>query len=282
MTIDAPNTVSNPTETSSKIAINFREKKIINSWLRKLLFLCLFAGIGLTALRIFELAPGKNAKIQLPTQAVERQNLSITVTANGKIEAERSINVSPKNAGIVKNLLVKEGDAVKKGQIIAYMDDSNLQGQLTQAKAGIASSEANLQKLLAGNRAEDIAQSQAQLEEAQANLNKLLAGNRPQDVAQVQARLRQREAELQQVVNDSPQEITLAQMEVKSAEARLQLVGSRLKSNQMLLTEGAIASDKFNEVETEYKTNQLNLEQAKQKLEKLRTSFPSRNFSTGS
>jgi HlyD family secretion protein len=257
-------------------------KKIINSWLRKLLFLCLFAGIGLTALRIFELAPGKNAKIQLPTQAVERQNLSITVTANGKIEAERSINVSPKNAGIVKNLLVKEGDAVKKGQIIAYMDDSNLQGQLTQAKAGIASSEANLQKLLAGNRAEDIAQSQAQLEEAQANLNKLLAGNRPQDVAQVQARLRQREAELQQVVNDSPQEITLAQMEVKSAEARLQLVGSRLKSNQMLLKEGAIASDKFNEVETEYKTNQLNLEQAKQKLEKLRTSFPSRNFSTGS
>ena len=129
-------------------------------------------GTGLTALRFFVLIPAREARTQLPTQNVERQDLKITITANGKIEPERSINISPKNAGVIKNLLVKEGDIVKKGQTLAYMDDSNLQGQLTQAKAGIASQEASLEKLKAGNRSEEIAQAKAQLEEME-SLNRL-------------------------------------------------------------------------------------------------------------
>jgi len=57
---------------------------------------------------------------------------------------------------VLKSLLIKEGDSVEKGQILAYMDDSNLQGQLTQNRGQLASAEANLQKLLNGNRAQDI------------------------------------------------------------------------------------------------------------------------------
>ena len=95
---------------------------------------------------------------------------SITISANGTVQPERSINVSPKNSGILNRLLVKEGDTVKQGQIIAYMGDSNLQGQLTQAKGQVAQAEANLQKLLAGNRPQDIAQAQAVLEQNEASL----------------------------------------------------------------------------------------------------------------
>ena len=144
-------------------------KTIKNSLFAKLLVIFLLVGTGLTALRFFVLIPAREARTQLPTQNVERQDLKITITANGKIEPERSINISPKNAGVIKNLLVKEGDIVKKGQTLAYMDDSNLQGQLTQAKAGIASQEASLEKLKAGNRSEEIAQAKAQLEEAETN-----------------------------------------------------------------------------------------------------------------
>jgi HlyD family secretion protein len=197
MKIDA----QNPTQNSAKIDIGI-DKKNIGSWLLKFLFIASFIGIGLTAYRFLVIIPARKAETQLPTQLVERQNLNISITANGKIEAERSINLSPKNAGIIKSLLVKEGDVVKQGQIIAYMDDSNLQGGLTQAKSGIVSAEASLQKLIAGNRPQDIAQSQAQLEEAEASLQKLIAGNRPQDIAQAAARLNKAKATLNQAESD--------------------------------------------------------------------------------
>jgi len=137
-------------------------------------------------------------KNQFLTAPVKKQNLKITVSANGTIQPERTVNVSPKNAGIVERLLVKEGDFVKKGEIIAYMDDSNLQGELIQAQAQLASAEANLQKLISGNRPEDIAQARAQLEESTANLQKLISGNRPEDIAQSEARLRKAQLSLQQ------------------------------------------------------------------------------------
>jgi HlyD family secretion protein len=230
--------ISNSNPPSSKIAIS--RKNILN-WSRQLLLLCLLTGMGLAALRLFVLMPDKNAQIQLPTQVVERQNLNITVAANGKIQAERSINLSPKNAGVIKSLLVKEGDVVKKGQIIAYMDDSNLQGQLTQAKAGIESAEANLNKLLAGNRAEDITKSQAQLEEAQANLNKLLAGNRPQDVAQFDAKLKKAQVSLRQAESD-------------------------LKRYQELFNAGAISRQNLSTYQTNRDTALAQVEEAQQAL----------------
>jgi HlyD family secretion protein len=236
---------SNPTHNSSKIVIDVRQKHIRN-WLIKLLILSLFVAISAAAFRFFQQRSEKNAQTQLPTQAVGRQKLKITVTANGKIEAERSINLSPKNAGIIKSLLVKEGDVVKKGQIITYMDDSNLQGQLTQAKAGIVSAEASLQKLIAGNRAEDIAQSQAQVEEAQANLNKLIAGNRPQDIAQFDARLRK------------------AQVSLKQAE-------SELKRYQELFNAGAISRQNLSTYQTNRDTALAQVEEAEQALKLQKT-----------
>jgi HlyD family secretion protein len=147
-----------------------------------------------------------NAKNQLPagtqTQAVSRQTLPITITANGTVNAERSINLSPKNAGIIKTLPVKEGDRVTQGQVIAVMDDSNLRGQLTQMRGQLGQQEANLQRLIAGNRPEDIAKAEAQLAEAEANLQQVRSGNRPQEIAQVAARLQQAQTTLQQRQNN--------------------------------------------------------------------------------
>ncbi|NJO61144.1 MAG: efflux RND transporter periplasmic adaptor subunit [Richelia sp. RM2_1_2] len=239
---------SNSTQPSSEVVIDDIRKKNINSWITKLLIFCLLAGISAVAIRIFQISSEKNNQTQLPTQMVARQNLNITVTANGKIQAERSINLSPKNAGVIKSLLVKEGDTLKKGQIIAYMDDSNLQGQLTQAKAGIASAQANLNKLIAGNRPQDIIQSQAQLEEAQANLNKLIAGNRPQDIAQFDAKLRKAQASLKQAESD-------------------------LKRYQQLFDAGAISRQSLSTYQTNKDTALAQVEEAEQalKLQKIGT-----------
>jgi HlyD family secretion protein len=114
------------------------------------------------------------------TQPVERKSIPVTITANGTVNAERSINLSPKSAGVIKQLLVKEGDRVTQGQVIAVMDDSNLRGQLVQMQGQLAQQEANLKRLQAGNRREDIVKAEAQVAEAKANLQQLLSGNRPQ------------------------------------------------------------------------------------------------------
>lgn len=152
--------------------------------------------------RLLNLATDNRSQSNILTQQVERKTIPIIVSANGIINANRSINLSPKNAGVIKTLLVKEGDRVRQGQVIAIMDDGNLQGQFTQMQGQLSQQEANLQRLIAGNRPEDIAKAEAQLAEAEANLQQLRSGNRPQEIAQSSARLQQAKATLKQRESD--------------------------------------------------------------------------------
>ena len=177
-------------------------KQLGTRWLWWLLLPCLLAGGGYGIYRLVVVMPSEQQKKQVLTMPVERQTLPIALSANGTVQPERSINVSPKNSGVLKRLLVKEGDTVKQGQVVAYMDDSNLQGQLTQAKGQVAQAEANLQQLVAGNRPQDIAQSQAVLEQAEASLQQFVAGNRPQDIGQAQARLQDAQTTFNQKDDD--------------------------------------------------------------------------------
>ncbi len=139
----------------------------LNHWLLALLILIPIAGISYFVYYQVVTVPQQQAKNKVQTALVERSNLEIIVSANGTVQPQQSVNVSPKTAGILKQLLVKEGDAVRQGQVLAYMDDSNLQGQFSQAQGNLAASQANLQRLIAGNREEDTAQAQAKLRDAQ-------------------------------------------------------------------------------------------------------------------
>ncbi|MEL6453527.1 MAG: efflux RND transporter periplasmic adaptor subunit [Cyanobacteria bacterium J06623_5] len=159
--------------------------------LSSLILLGLFFGRGL-------LLRGRTLDADVITQGVERATVPVVITANGTVEAERSINLSPKNSGVVQTLLVEEGDRVTQGQAIALMDDSNLRGELIQAQGQLAQQEANLDRLIAGDRPEDIARAEAQLAEAEANLRELRSGSREQEIAQSEARLQRARTTLQQ------------------------------------------------------------------------------------
>jgi HlyD family secretion protein len=92
--------------------------------------LLLLGGIAGGGFGIYRaIAPSQNTQSQILRAPVEQQSLPITLSANGTVKAERTINLSPKSAGYLKQLLVKEGDRVRQGQIVAYMDNSNLQGR---------------------------------------------------------------------------------------------------------------------------------------------------------
>ncbi|MBD2384908.1 efflux RND transporter periplasmic adaptor subunit [Cylindrospermum sp. FACHB-282] len=226
---------------NSSVLVPEVKKKGRNFWLPWLIALCLLGGIGYAIYYQVAVLPSQQARRRVLTKPVERQSLSITVSANGTVKPERSINLSPKNSGILKRLLVKEGDLVEQGQIVAYMDDSNLQGQLTSARGQIAQAEANLQKLIAGNRPQDIAQSQAQLNEAEANLRKLQVGNRPQDIAQAQARL-------------------------QSAQATLSKAEDDFRRNQQLYNSGGISLQTVNQKRADRDSAQASVSEAQQAL----------------
>ncbi len=122
--------------------------------------------------RQFVILPQQTVAAQTKTVSVETATLPITVSANGTIKPEQQTNVSPKSSGRLRQVSVDEGAVVETGQILAYMDDSDLKGQLIQAKGQLAAAQANLNKLLAGNLPQEISQTEATLATDKAQLNK--------------------------------------------------------------------------------------------------------------
>ncbi len=104
------------------------------------------------------------------TAPVVRQDINLTVSAAGVVKPLTPVNISPKQPGRLAKLLVDQGDRVRAGQVLARMDDTNLQGGLLQAQGTLQAAEANLRKLQAGNRRQEILQAEQNLRDAQAQL----------------------------------------------------------------------------------------------------------------
>jgi HlyD family secretion protein len=173
------------------------------SWLKfglPVLALCGFGGLiwGAKKIDLAKLLAIDRPQDEIITQPVERKTLPVIITSDGMVQTEQSIDLAPKTAGILKTLLVKEGDRVRLGQVIARMDDSNLRKQLANIQVQLSQKKATLQRLSSGNRQEEIIKAEANLKEVQANLQKLQSGNRLQEIAQSTAYLQQARATLTQ------------------------------------------------------------------------------------
>jgi membrane fusion protein YbhG len=96
----------------------------------------------------------------------------------------RQVNLGFRVSGRIQEMHFEEGDEVHKGDVIASLDPGPNQDQVNLAKAQAAAAEANLTKLLNGNRREEIEQTRAQLELGKANLtNAELSFKRQSDLA---------------------------------------------------------------------------------------------------
>ena len=105
------------------------------------------------------------------------------------------VDISFKVAGKMVELAVKEGDHVKKGQLIARIDPAQALRQRQRDEAGVTS--ASLQAAQSGTSIAwqkatlegDLELRRADIRQAQANLDNLLAGSRPQEIQQAEAGL---------------------------------------------------------------------------------------------
>ncbi len=101
--------------------------------------------IALIAIIVWLFSDGKKEeKVTFETAKVERQDIHTTITATGTIEPVTSVTVGTQVSGIVSKLYVDYNTVVKKGQVIAELDKTNLTSELNRAKADLTSSQSTL------------------------------------------------------------------------------------------------------------------------------------------
>src|SRR5271165_4332351 len=78
---------------------------------------------------------GKPQKTQVATEKAIVRDISETVSASGKIKPHIEVKISPEVSGEIVELPIKEGDVVKKGQLLCKIRPDILQSELDRAQA---------------------------------------------------------------------------------------------------------------------------------------------------
>ena len=100
--------------------------------------------IAVIALVVWMLSGGKKEeKISFDTAVVEVTNIQNSITATGTIEPVTSVTVGTQVSGIVSKLFVDYNSIVKKGQVIAELDKTNLISELNTARANLSSAQSS-------------------------------------------------------------------------------------------------------------------------------------------
>jgi HlyD family secretion protein len=107
----------------------------------------------------------KDKGLTVTTDVIKARDLEAIVSASGKIQPKRLVNISADTPGRVVNLAVNEGDRIRKGQFLLQIDPKSLS---TRVDSGSASLQANIQSL--DQMRQSIETARAQLVQAQQSL----------------------------------------------------------------------------------------------------------------
>ncbi len=114
----------------------------------------------------------KRAIVEVQTGRAIRQDLASIVTASGEIKPKNYINIGANAMGVITDLLVKEGDHVRKGQVLARLEQVQPEADVNVQRASLASSEADSAAAEASLKAadENLTSAQASIDRAKADL----------------------------------------------------------------------------------------------------------------
>lgn len=112
---------------------------------KKTLWLIIIAAMLILAvILILTLKKGKKGEMQINTARCTMDSIEVTVTATGEIQPVYKVEVGTQVSGIVEHIYVDFNSVVKKGQLLAELDRSNLNEQLTQAQTNVSNAKSNL------------------------------------------------------------------------------------------------------------------------------------------
>ncbi|PHX97499.1 MAG: hypothetical protein CK531_03360 [Gemmatimonadetes bacterium] len=127
--------------------------------------------VAIATIGVLSASKRSNKATDVRMETIEKRDLVASVTASGQVRAQMKVDVAADITGRITRLAVKEGDNVKKGQLLLQIDpqefDAALQrseAQLANTKASAAQSAANLQQVTNSyRRSQDIRQSNPNL-----------------------------------------------------------------------------------------------------------------------
>ena len=185
----------------------------------------LIAAVGVYASTVYS----KRGVVTVQTGKVVQQDLTSLVTASGEIKPKNYINIGANAIGSITELLVKEGDRVRKGQLLAKIENVQPEADVQAQKANISSAEADSTAAEAGLKASDenINTMQASIEQGQSRPRPHEVRPRPRRVplqraADGQAGFRDRES-----TPTRPRWRRFTQSETRLVQARAQREQSR-------------------------------------------------------
>ncbi len=193
-----------------------------------------------------------------PTRLVDvtRQDVLDAVSASGRVEPEARVFVMSRASGILKDIFVDAGDIVEAGQVIAELDREQLQAQLLQDEADLASAKARLDAARARRAEAEVRVDDPELRFAQREANRLEVLFETGDVSErerdeatnalaiVRHRIRQVEANLP--VLDAA--ILEAQANLASMEAAVERAQTALREATVRSPIAGIVLDRLKEV----------------------------------
>jgi HlyD family secretion protein len=128
----------------------------------------------------------------------QRGPMVVAVTVSGKIEPRARVGLTFETPGQVADVLVQEGDRVEAGEALAQLDIDQLDLQVEQSRAALASAEAQLAQRGAAARPREVEQAEAnvrvaeaQVDAAEANRDQLTRGPSEAEVASAEAQVAQ-------------------------------------------------------------------------------------------
>jgi len=154
--------------------------------------------------------------LKVRATTVQRGPIRSLISTNGKIEPIQNFEAHAPISTTVKRLLVKEGDHVRKGQLLLQLDDADIRTQAARAQAQVKTAQADQAALVTGGTQEEVITVTAQLLKAHSAL----------DVAQRNLDALRR---LQQEGAASPGEVRQAEDAVQRAQADVTLQEQRKK-----------------------------------------------------
>jgi HlyD family secretion protein len=212
--------------------------------------LYIFGGIGivLVALVLFALLGGSKEEIILvQTDSVVKRDITQTVSATGKIDSEFKVTITPEVTGEIVSLPVKEGDKVKKGQLLIKIkadvyiaQQQRAEANLSSAKSSLAMNKAQLDKITSDyNRTKGMHDkklaSDSELETAKSTYLSAVANyeGAQATVLQMQASLNETNQSLYKTTINSPMDGTISQLNVQLGD---RVLGSGFSQGTDIMT----------------------------------------------
>lgn len=190
-----------------------------------------------------EPSPAASAPAQAVTVAVvEPASITRTLATTGTVAAYDLIPVLPKASGLqLQQVRVDEGDRVSAGQVLAVLDSSVIQAQLSQAEAEIASRQAEVRQ-----RQASLAQAKARLADAESNLRRYEELAAAGAVSQQERDTRvTNAATAREAVRVAEADVGSAQADVASERARLQQLQTQLEQTLVRAPAGGLIAQRI-------------------------------------